>query len=112
MKYGTARLLRGGTVLLALAPSALYAAPVGRGLSSLAADVRAATPVEQAAHRRCYWRNGVRVCQRGAQRPYAYRPQPSLGFSYGNPNPDSLPPGSVAWWEAMERWGRTGGRVR
>ena len=104
-------LLCGGAALVTLAPGTLYAAPVGRALSSLAVEARTASPVEQAAHRRCYRRNGVRVC-RGAQRTYGYRAEPSLGFTYGNPRPESLPTGSTAWWEAMERWGRTGGRVR
>jgi hypothetical protein len=111
---GATRILRGGVVLLALGPTALYAAPLSSGAGSLALEARMSTAVERAASRQCYWRNGARVCRRGAQRPYAYRPQPqpSLGFSYGNPIPESLPPGSTAWWEAMERWGRTGGRIR
>ncbi len=105
-------LLCGGAALMTLAPGALYAAPVGFGPGALAVEARTVTAIEQAAYRRCTWRNGARVCRRGVQRPYAYRGEPSYGFSYGNPTPESLPTGSTAWWEAMERWGRTGGRIR
>jgi hypothetical protein len=110
--HGTLRTLCGGAVLLALAPGTPQAAPVGGRPAALATEARMATPVEQVASRRCYWRGGVRVCRPSAQRPYAYRAESNLGFTYGNPRPESLPPGSTAWWEAMERWGRTGGRIR
>ena len=105
-------LLCGGATLMTLAPGALYAAPIGFLPGALATEARITTAVGQAAYRRCTGRNGARVCPRTTHRPYAYRGEPSYGFAYGNPSPDSLPFGTSEWWRAMERWGRTGGVVR
>ena len=114
-KRRMARKLLGATVLLLLAPSALHAAPIGAGRSLAVEQARASTLVEPAANRGRYRRNGVGAYRRNAEphayrKPHAYRTETSLGFTYGNPTPESFPTGSRAWWEAMERWGRTGGR--
>ena len=110
--HRTAKFLLGGALMLAHSPSAPQAAPINGGPSSLSREARMATTVEQAAHRRCGWRDGVRVCRRSAHRPYASWDGPSYGFTYGNPRADALPAGSAEWWRAMEREGRTGNSRR
>jgi hypothetical protein len=63
---------------------------------------------ENAAYRRCAWRHGVRYCGYSRYRRYGS----GYGFSYGNPKAEFYRPGSHAWWDAMEREGRTGGNRR
>ena len=106
--------LSGAAVLMTVTATAAGAAPLANGPGGMAVMARGASAVEPVATRRCYSRNGARAaCRRNAAPRYAYRPQPGdYGPTYGNPVPESLPIGSIAWWEAMERWGRTGGRIR
>ena len=99
--------LRGGAaVLFFMLPAAAYAAPVGGVAKALADPVRAGATIEKVAYGRCSWRHGVRHCRRSAERTrvreYGY------GYDYGAPRAEFYPTGSAAWWQAMEREGRTG----
>lgn len=99
--------------LAALAPFALPAAAAPPVAPSTAPQTEnLAQPVA------CWWRDGVRYCNRYGRhygyRSYGYGPyygyRPSYGYRYGNPRPEQLPFGSTEWWRAMDREGRGGYR--
>ena len=75
-----------------------HAAPLGASARTLSAHN--GIPLAEPAARRCWWRNGVRHCQR-----YGV-------FGYSGPHyPEAYRTGSSRWWQEMDREGR-GGRGR
>jgi hypothetical protein len=81
------------TVLTAIGVAA-HAAPVGTAAAELSAFKGAG--VEPAA-RRCWWRHGVRHCQR-----YGV-------YGYSGPHyPEAYRTGSARWWQEMDRQDRGG----
>jgi hypothetical protein len=103
--------LRGGAagaVLLFVLPAAAYAAPVDGVAKALANPVSAGAAIEKVAYGRCSWRHGVRYCRRSAERPRVREYGSGYGYDYGAPRAEFYPTGSEAWWQAMEREGRTG----
>ena len=92
----------GAALMVSSLPIAANAGP------GIAAQVSTPRLAEKAAYRRCTWRNGVRRCSYGRYGRYGR----GYGFSYGNPKAEFYRPGSHAWWDAMEREGRTGGSRR
>lgn len=65
-------------------------------------------PVHMVADRRCTPRRGGRPCRNVEPRRTPEANQNGYGYSYGAPRPEFYPIGSSAWWQAMEREGRTG----
>ena len=70
-----------------LLPTTMQAAPLSG--SELKAGAAAASNVDKAAYRRCWWRHGYRVC-RWVGYPYYYDDDygyygygPSIGFGFG-----------------------------
>ena len=112
MKIGTSmKYVSGGSagaVLLFMLPAAAYAAPVDAVAKALADQVRAGAAIEKAAYRHCSWRQGVRYCRPSAERPRTREHRSGYGYAYGSPPAEFYPTGSAAWWQAMEREGRTG----
>ena len=104
--------LHGGAAsaaLLLMLPAAAYAAPVGGLAKALAFPVRADVAIEKVAYGHCSWRRqGVRYCRRSAERPRIREYGSGYGYDYGAPRAEFYPAGSSAWWQAMEREGRTG----
>ena len=103
--------LRGGAAgaaLFFILPAAAYAAPVGGVAKDLADPVRAGATIEKVAYGHCSWRQGVRYCRRSAERPRVREYGSGYGYDYGAPRAEFYPTGSTAWWQAMEREGRTG----
>ena len=100
----------GATLLLVMLPTAAGATPIGAAGAGAVAGDRPAGVVEQVAVQ-CRWRNGVQRCRwsGGAPRVYGYYYRK---YEYdpptGNPPPEAYRTGTAAWWQAMERWGRTG----
>jgi len=89
---GLKRFCLGVACLIAasLSPAMVQAAPLSG--SELKAGTAAASNIEKAAYRRCWWRHGYRVCRwvgypyydddYGYYRPY-YGYGPSFGFRFG-----------------------------
>ena len=91
-------------LLVVMWPAAVGANPKGAmGIGALVED-RPERLVEQVAVR-CWWHNGLRRCSSIGPRVYGYY---GREYRYGNPPPQAYLTGSVGWWRAMERWGRTG----
>jgi hypothetical protein len=83
--------------LMTIGPIA-HAAPLGASERGLRAQN--AAPLAEPVARRCWWRNGVRHCQR-------YRV-----YGYSGPHyPEAYRTGSSRWWQEMDREDR-GGRGR
>jgi hypothetical protein len=80
--------------LMTIGPTA-HAAPLGTAERGLAAQN--AVPLAEPVARRCWWRNGVRHCQR-----YGV-------YGYSGPHyPEAYRTGSSRWWQEMDREGRGG----
>jgi hypothetical protein len=93
-----------GGLLLAASSSPQAAALDGTGgLSRHVSSV-----VEKVADRRCSPRNRSRHCRNAEQQPAPKASQSGYGYSYGAPRAEFYPTGSAAWWQAMQREGRTG----
>ena len=97
-----------GVALLFILPAAAFAAPVGGVAKDWVGSVRADAPIEKVAHGHCWWRQGVRYCRRSAERARIRQYGSGYGYDYGAPRAEFYPTGSTAWWQAMEREGRTG----
>ena len=97
-----------GAALFFLLPATAYAAPVDAVAKAVADQVRAGPAIEKAAYRHCSWRQGVRYCRPSANRPRIRERGSGYGYDYGAPRAEFYPTGSAAWWQAMEREGRTG----
>jgi len=102
-----------GAALLSLLLAVPEPAQAGRVAirAHLIGEARSASIVERAAARRqCRRVNGVLRCRSAAARPQvrATEPGQGYGYSYGTPRPEFYPTGTSAWWQAMEREGRTG----
>jgi len=97
-----------GAVLFFMLPAVACAAPVDGVARVLADQARAAATIEKASSRHCSWRQGVRYCRPSAERPRIREYGSGYGYDYGAPRAEFYPTGSAAWWQAMEREGRTG----
>jgi len=108
MKINTKYLSGGaaGAALFVMLPAVACAAPVGSVAKGLANPARAGATIERVAY--CSWRQGVRYCRPSAERPRIREYGSGYGYEYGAPRPEFYPAGSAAWWQAMEREGRTG----
>jgi hypothetical protein len=99
-----------GVILGALAGADL-AAPSAFAQGTLPPPAGYGGPaVLQIAERRCAPGERGRNCRQG-QRHRNAQPRPKeqgYGYSYGAPRAEFYPAGSSAWWQAMEREGRTG----
>ncbi len=80
--------------------AALDGAPALRG--------HASTAVHQVADKRCTNRQVGRHCRIPVPRRAPEANQHGYGYAYGAPKAEFYPTGSSAWWQAMEREGRTG----
>ena len=98
-----------GAAMVVVSSALACATPVGSVSISLVSQARASS-VEKAAYSKCWWRDGVRHCRRSAERPRlnGSTKEPGYGYSFGNPRAETYPTGTAAWWQAMEREGRTG----
>jgi hypothetical protein len=86
------------------------AAPAGSVISAKP-GLENTSVVEKVAYRRCWWRDGARHCRwvHDGRRVYGH----GYGLYFGRPSPEAFPPGSSAWWRAMDYEGRGGhGRTR
>ena len=97
-----------GAILFFMLPAVACAAPVDGVARALADQGRAAATIEKASSRHCSWHQGVRYCRPSAERPRIREYGSGYGYDYGAPRPEFYPAGSAAWWQAMEREGRTG----
>jgi hypothetical protein len=69
----------------------------------------AGSSVHAVAYRRCTIRQGRRHCRNvEPRRAPSEQTERGYGYDYGTPPPEFYPTGSSAWWQAMEREGRTG----
>jgi hypothetical protein len=101
------------TAFAALAMAAFAPRPAAEAasLGTPAAGLTAfkATSNAESVARRCWWRHGVRHCQRYGV--YGYSGQRYYGYSggYSGPHyPEAYPTGSTRWWQEMDRAGRGG----
>ena len=74
---------------LSVASASTQAAPVSTPMSGLRATAEVASLIENAASRRCWWRNGMLYCSRYAYAPQYRQPSPArsgieimLGIGY------------------------------
>ena len=68
----------------------------------------ASPAVHQVVDRRCTNKQGGRHCRIPAPRRAPETNHNGYGYAYGAPKAEFYPTGSSAWWQAMEREGRTG----
>jgi hypothetical protein len=68
----------------------------------------ASPAAQQVADKRCTNKQGGRHCRNPSPRRAPATNQNGYGYAYGAPKAEFYPAGSSAWWQAMEREGRTG----
>jgi uncharacterized protein YcfJ len=86
-----------------------FSAPDATALSGVSQPGYAGPAVHAVAYRRCTMRQGRRHCRNVESRRVPPREtQRGYGYDYGTPKAEFYPTGSSAWWQAMEREGRTG----
>jgi hypothetical protein len=94
-----------GALLIAISTTPPQAAPLN---GTAASSHHAGSAVVEVADRRCSRRNRSRHCRDAEQQRAPKTNQEGYGYSYGAPRAEFYPAGSAAWWQAMEREGRTG----
>ncbi len=101
--------LASGVLLIALAYSPSPAAALKTGAGAVPREALSASDVHAAANRHCARRNGVRHCRQAAAAPAPSSEfdREGYGYTYGAPRAEFYPAGTMHWWRAMEREGRT-----
>jgi hypothetical protein len=95
-------------VSLGLGSASGQAAPAAGNPAGVMAAVDHQSKPQEIAYRRCWRRNGQRVC-RWYESPYR---DYGGGYGYYGPMiPEAYPPGTSRWWQEMDRQDR-GGRPR
>ena len=78
-------------------------------LSGVSQPGYAGSSVQTVVYRRCTIRQGRRHCRNvEPRRAPPEQTERGYGYDYGTPKAEFYPTGSSAWWQAMEREGRTG----
>jgi len=97
-----------GALLVAILSAAPHAAALDVAAGLTITEARSVSAVDKVVDRRCWRRNGVRHCRESTERRTGNdSSQSGYGYSYGAPRAEFYPAGSAAWWQAMEREGRT-----
>jgi hypothetical protein len=105
--------------LIWAAPAALLVVSLAAGAPHAAAldgvgplNRPSSSMVEKVAERRCSRHSRARHCREGTRQrlPSDRNTGRGYGYAYGTPKAEFYPTGSSAWWQAMEREGRTGYR--